>query len=168
MFRYSQFIATTSLGRCLLFPLLVLSGFAQSLTVRPSEREPSEPAVMSTPQSPNNLSGKSSKQRIRAAIDLHLRDRIRIEDATTSGMGFDVEQKIDAWERIGFLDDEIFVRNFLDRMNRIQVFGDTKKQDLEHPDCVAVGRTKRGVCCSGTLVAPRVVITAAHCNSPSQ
>ena len=32
----------------------------------------------------------------------------------------------------------------------------------EFPDCVAIG-TGTGWCCSGTLVAPNVVVTAAHC-----
>jgi secreted trypsin-like serine protease len=32
----------------------------------------------------------------------------------------------------------------------------------DFPDCVAVG-TASGWCCSGTLVAPNVVVTAAHC-----
>jgi len=33
---------------------------------------------------------------------------------------------------------------------------------LDFPDCVAIG-TDDGWCCSGTLVAPNVVVTAAHC-----
>jgi hypothetical protein len=32
----------------------------------------------------------------------------------------------------------------------------------DFPDCVAVGH-RRGWCCTGTLVAPNVVVTAAHC-----
>jgi len=32
----------------------------------------------------------------------------------------------------------------------------------DFPDCVAIG-TDNGWCCSGTLVAPNVVVTAAHC-----
>jgi secreted trypsin-like serine protease len=33
----------------------------------------------------------------------------------------------------------------------------------DHPDCVAVGGPE-GWCCTGTLVAPNVVVTAAHCH----
>ena len=33
---------------------------------------------------------------------------------------------------------------------------------IAYPDCVAVGSTARW-CCSGTIVAPNVVVTAAHC-----
>lgn len=32
----------------------------------------------------------------------------------------------------------------------------------DFPDCVAVG-SERGFCCTGTLVAPNVVVSAAHC-----
>jgi Trypsin len=46
------------------------------------------------------------------------------------------------------------------------ILGGTKTDDF--PDCVAVG-ADLGWCCSGTLIAPKVVLTAGHCyNCASQ
>jgi hypothetical protein len=44
--------------------------------------------------------------------------------------------------------------------NRTRVVGGIPTHD--YPDCVAVGSSSAW-CCSGTLVAPNVVVTAAHC-----
>jgi hypothetical protein len=44
--------------------------------------------------------------------------------------------------------------------NRRRIVGG--QPTAEFPDCVAVGASTR-FCCSGTLVAPRLVVTAAHC-----
>jgi secreted trypsin-like serine protease len=57
--------------------------------------------------------------------------------------------------------DETFLANaeYLLR-NRRRIVGG--RPTTEFPDCVAVGARSR-FCCSGTLVAPRLVVTAAHC-----
>jgi secreted trypsin-like serine protease len=39
-------------------------------------------------------------------------------------------------------------------------FADTANS---YPDCVAVGSTEDGYCCTGTLIGPNVVLTAGHC-----
>jgi secreted trypsin-like serine protease len=44
--------------------------------------------------------------------------------------------------------------------DRSRIVGGVPTSDF--PDCVAVG-SESGWCCSGTLVAPNVVVTAAHC-----
>ena len=59
------------------------------------------------------------------------------------------------------LTDAVFLRNA--RMlirSPDRIVGGVPSQ--EFPDCVAIG-TDTGWCCSGTLVAPNVVVTAAHC-----
>ena len=38
----------------------------------------------------------------------------------------------------------------------------------EFPDCCAVGNTREGFFCSGTLIAPNLVVTAGHCESVEQ
>jgi secreted trypsin-like serine protease len=57
--------------------------------------------------------------------------------------------------------DETFLANaeYLLR-NRRRIVGGQPTADF--PDCVAVGAPNQW-CCSGTLVAPRLVVTAAHC-----
>jgi secreted trypsin-like serine protease len=57
--------------------------------------------------------------------------------------------------------DETFVRNMKELMrDRKRIVGG--QPTTEFPDCVAVGAATRW-CCSGTLIAPNVVVTAAHC-----
>jgi hypothetical protein len=57
--------------------------------------------------------------------------------------------------------DPVFLENMKELIrNRERIIGGIPTKD--YPDCVAIG-TDDGWCCSGTLVAPNVVVTAAHC-----
>ncbi|HEX5994941.1 MAG TPA: serine protease [Jiangellales bacterium] len=57
--------------------------------------------------------------------------------------------------------DPIFLRNAQELMrDRERIVGGTPT--AEYPDCVAIGSATQW-CCTGTLVAPNVVVTAAHC-----
>jgi len=57
--------------------------------------------------------------------------------------------------------DELFVENSRRVIDdRLRLIG--AEPTAEFPDCVAVG-SDRGWCCTGALVAPNLVITAAHC-----
>jgi secreted trypsin-like serine protease len=57
--------------------------------------------------------------------------------------------------------DERYLANAAEMLrNRRRIVGGKTTKDF--PDCVAVG-SKDQWCCSGTLVAPKVVLTAAHC-----
>jgi secreted trypsin-like serine protease len=57
--------------------------------------------------------------------------------------------------------DEVYVRNARTMIrDRTRVIGGVETPDF--PDCVAIGAADRW-CCSGTLVAPNVVVTAGHC-----
>lgn len=57
--------------------------------------------------------------------------------------------------------DPVFLRNARQLIRRAdRIVGGVPTPDF--PDCVAIG-TGTGWCCSGTLVAPNVVVTAAHC-----
>lgn len=58
--------------------------------------------------------------------------------------------------------DPVFIANARRVIgSRTRVVGGIPTRD--YPDCVAVGGPTRW-CCSGTLVAPNVVVTAAHCS----
>jgi secreted trypsin-like serine protease len=58
--------------------------------------------------------------------------------------------------------DERFLANFRSMVrDRQRIVGGTATTDF--PDCVAVGDGDRW-CCSGTLVAPNLVVTAGHCD----
>ncbi|HUT90077.1 MAG TPA: trypsin-like serine protease [Thermoguttaceae bacterium] len=59
--------------------------------------------------------------------------------------------------------DPVYIANAkrLIRERRVRIV-DGVETDL-FPDCVAVGSSSRW-CCTGTLIAPRVVITAGHCH----
>ncbi|MCA9205409.1 MAG: trypsin-like serine protease [Planctomycetales bacterium] len=70
-------------------------------------------------------------------------------------------------ERISVADDPVWRDNFikwlsLPRRDRLRIWGGAPVLAGEFEHCVAVGGGGR-FCCTGTLVAPRVVITAAHC-----
>lgn len=57
--------------------------------------------------------------------------------------------------------DPVFLRNVKKLVReRTRIVGGIPTSD--YPDCVAIG-TGGAWCCSGTLVAPNVVVTAAHC-----
>lgn len=76
----------------------------------------------------------------------------------------DVEQGAarDAAGKTSVLQDAEFVAN--DRLviaSNTRIVGGTKT--FGFPDCVAVGNRDR-FCCTGTLIAPGVVLTAGHCN----
>jgi secreted trypsin-like serine protease len=58
-------------------------------------------------------------------------------------------------------DDSVFQKNAQDLIRR-RIVGGTKAGPQEFLDCVAVGG-EGGFCCTGTLVGPRVVVTAGHC-----
>lgn len=61
----------------------------------------------------------------------------------------------------GIYRDRTFSRNAREMVaNRKRIIGGDRTADF--PDCVAVGSVDDW-CCSGTLVAPNVVVTAAHC-----
>jgi secreted trypsin-like serine protease len=64
---------------------------------------------------------------------------------------------------ISIFDDPVFVANhkLVDQSNT-RIIGGTDTQD--YPDCVAVG-SQFQFCCTGTLIAPQVVLTAGHCHS---
>ena len=61
------------------------------------------------------------------------------------------------------LDDPVFIENC-----QYVIPDDTRilggEPTPEFPDCVAVGKPDQW-CCSGTLIAPDVVVTAAHCDA---
>jgi len=58
--------------------------------------------------------------------------------------------------------DPTYIRNAREVIKRrARVVGGVPT--VQFSDCVAVGHS-RGWCCSGTLVAPNVVVTAAHCS----
>lgn len=58
--------------------------------------------------------------------------------------------------------DERFLTNFRSMVrDRQRIVGGTPT--IAYPDCVAVGNGERW-CCSGTLVAPNLVVTAGHCD----
>jgi secreted trypsin-like serine protease len=58
-------------------------------------------------------------------------------------------------------DDPTYIENAVELItNRARIIGGRPTPDF--PDCVAVG-SDLGWCCSGTLVAPNVVVTAGHC-----
>ncbi|MFE9747260.1 S1 family peptidase [Saccharothrix saharensis] len=64
-------------------------------------------------------------------------------------------------EENGLYGDRTYLRNARAMAaNRKRIVGGTRTSGF--PDCVAVGSTREW-CCSGTLVAPNVVLTAAHC-----
>jgi len=57
--------------------------------------------------------------------------------------------------------DPVYIENAKSLIpNRSRVIGGTATSAF--PDCVAVG-SKTGWCCTGTLVAPNVVVSAGHC-----
>jgi hypothetical protein len=61
----------------------------------------------------------------------------------------------------GLLADPVFLKNARKLIrDRGRIVGGVPTSDF--PDCVAVG-SDDGWCCTGTLVAPNVVVTAGHC-----
>jgi secreted trypsin-like serine protease len=61
----------------------------------------------------------------------------------------------------GLYTDPVYLQNSRKLIkSRDRIVGGVPTSDF--PDCVAVGH-RNGWCCTGTLVAPNVVVTAAHC-----
>lgn len=61
----------------------------------------------------------------------------------------------------GLYTDPVYLQNSRKLIrSRDRIVGGVPTSDF--PDCVAVG-SRNGWCCTGTLVAPNVVVTAAHC-----
>ncbi|MBC8115478.1 MAG: trypsin-like serine protease, partial [Candidatus Saccharimonas sp.] len=62
--------------------------------------------------------------------------------------------------------DPTYVENYrklLEQGASPRIVGGVDTDPGEFPDCVAVG-SETGWCCTGTLVAPNVVVTAGHCD----
>ena len=66
-------------------------------------------------------------------------------------------------EEAGLLNDAVYISNVLKEENVGRIIG-TSEPDAHHPDCVAVGSSVSRFCCSGTLIAPQVVVSAGHCS----
>lgn len=47
--------------------------------------------------------------------------------------------------------------------NSLRIVGGFADEADLFPDCVAVGSVEDGYCCTGTLIAPNIVVTAGHC-----
>lgn len=81
----------------------------------------------------------------------------RINAATPAGVEAATEPAVDS-----IFTDPRYIRNarrFLGEI-RVRIVGGAETS--EFPDCVAVGSGNQ-FCCSGTLIAPNVVVTAGHC-----
>lgn len=91
---------------------------------------------------------------LRAAIG----DRAAGSDRSAGERRVDPEQSIYA--------DPRFVKNVRKLVERkeenLRIIGGTTVKVTEFPDCVAVGND-HGWCCTGTLIAPTVVLSAGHC-----
>ena len=69
--------------------------------------------------------------------------------------------------KLNLRDDKTWQQNFQkwlasNRKNKLRIFGGAPVPSGEKMHCVAVGQNNQ-FCCTGTLIAPRVVVTAAHC-----
>ena len=65
----------------------------------------------------------------------------------------------------GLAADSVYVDNTIRSLETPRIYVVNGEADLDdaHPDCVAIGPTPFKYCCSGTLIAPRLVLTAGHC-----
>jgi V8-like Glu-specific endopeptidase len=73
-----------------------------------------------------------------------------------------IEKFVEELRKTGLADDPVYVGNALNGLETRIYRGDVA--DTTHPDCVAVASANRFFC-SGTLIAPQLVLTAGHCAS---
>jgi hypothetical protein len=66
-------------------------------------------------------------------------------------------------KQLGFLSDERYARNALTYIYKGGRIYGPSREDQEHADCVAVGAAAGSYCCTGTIIAPKLVVTAGHC-----
>ena len=104
----------------------------------------------------------------------HLIPRLQLKEALTKFMnlkeGRSIQTDMSApsvyvyqqLEKSGLANDGVYVSHVLDVIRSGRILGPSTL-DTFHPDCVAIGAAPFYFCCSGTLIAPQLVLTAGHC-----